>query len=70
MLAHESNHGPINAPDDILDRRAVDLGKRLLLLYIVQDDRRRRAEDQASSTAVEDLIGLNRRLDRLDHRVR
>ena len=69
VLAHQSDHATIRAPDDILDGRAVDLGDGLLLLDIVEDNRGGGTEKKTGSATVEDLVGLDRRLDRLDDRV-
>lgn len=63
VLAEQSNHASICTPNDILDGRAVNLRKSLLLLKIVQDDSCGRAEKKRSSTTIEDLIRLHRWLD-------
>ena len=63
MLAHESDEGPIRAPDDVFDRWAIDLGDNFLLLDVVQNDRAERAEDEACRATVENLVRGHRRLD-------
>ncbi len=70
VLAEEGDKGAVGTPDHVLNRRCRNFRERLLLLDVVQDDGGRRAEDEASSTAVEDLVGLHGRLDALDDRVR
>lgn len=65
MLAEQSYHVAIIIPDNILDRWSSDLCKCFLLLNIVQDDCRSGREKQTSSSAVEDIVGLHRALDRL-----
>lgn len=70
MLAQESDHVAIGAPDNVLDRRSGDLGEDLLLLDVEERDRSRPGEDYRGSTAVEDLVGLRRALDRLGQVVR
>ena len=45
-------------------------GGACLLLDVVENDSSWRAQDQACSTTVEDLVSLDRRLDRFDYRVR
>ena len=69
MLAHQGNEGSIATPDDILHWRSVELCNGLLLLYIIQDNRRSGAEDEAGSTAIEDLVRLNGRFDGLDNSI-
>ena len=69
MLAQECDQGAIRTPYDIFDWRGRNFRKLLLLLDVVEHNRGCRAEDEAGSAAVEDLVGLDRRLDRLDDRV-
>lgn len=69
MLAHEGNKRPIITPNDVLDRRTIDLSDGLLLLNIVENHGGCRAQDKTSSAPIEDLICLNRGFDRLNSRI-
>lgn len=69
VLAEERDKGPVGTPDDVLDWRSGDFGKSLLLLDVVQYNSRSRAQDETGSAAVENLVGLDRWLDALYHRV-
>ena len=69
MLAQQRHQGAVGAPNDILDGRSGDLRNGLLLLDVVENDRRCGAENQAGSTAVEDLVRLDGWFDALDDRV-
>ena len=66
MLAHKGDKCPIITPNDVLDRRTVDLSDGLLLLDIIEDHGRGRAQDKTSSAPIEDLIRLNRGFDRFN----
>lgn len=65
MFAEQGNHVPIRTPYDILDGRCSELCKDLLLLNIEKDHRGWRGEEDGSSTAVEDVVGLRWTLDGL-----
>lgn len=68
VLAKKCDLCAIRAPYNILDWRRVELRKRLLLLDVEKYNRGGGGEDQTRSAAVEDLVRLNRRFDRLDNR--
>lgn len=70
VLAHQGYKLPVRAPGDILDRWTVQLSNNLLLLDIIESNRRRGAQDEACGPTIEDLVGLNWRLDPFHHRVR
>jgi hypothetical protein len=67
VLTQKSNLRSILTPYDVLHWGGVKLGDGLLLLNVIEHNRTCRAEDEASSSAVEDLIRLNRRFYALDH---
>ena len=69
VLAEQGNERAVCTPNDVLDGRRSDLREGLLLLDVVENDRRCGAENQAGSTAVEDLVRLDGRFDALDDRV-
>ena len=69
MLAEQGDETTIRIPNDVLNRRCGYLGDCLLLLDIVQHHRRRRAEYQTGCTTIENVIGLDGWLDRLNNRV-
>ena len=69
VLAEQGNERAVSTPNDVLDGRRSDLREGLLLLDVVENDRRCGAENQAGSTAVEDLVRLDGRFDALDDRV-
>ena len=70
MLAHQSYQRGVMAPNHVFHRRAVDLRNRFLLLDVVQNHSSGRAKNQAGGSTVEDFVSLDRRLDRLDNRIR
>lgn len=60
VFAEQSHERAIVIPDDIFDGLCVNLRDLSALLNVEQNCGVRRGEDQARSTSVENLAGLNR----------
>lgn len=69
MFAHKGYQRAIPAPDDILDRWAVQLRDAFLLLDIVEDNGSGGAENNAGCASIKDLVCLHGGLDALHYRV-
>lgn len=65
VLAQQSYKISVGTPDDVFYGRAVYFRNGLLLLNVIKDNRGSRAEDEACGASVEDLVGLDWRLDAL-----
>ena len=70
VLAHQSNQGAINIPNNVFNRWAIDFHNGLLLLDIVEDNQCGRTQDKTGSPTIKDLVGLERWLDGFDDGIR